>query len=115
MVLGITIIVMAISIITVDAMHTPMLMGVCMAAIMSLAIGFKWSDLEKMMLDGIYKALQSIIILAVVGVLVGVWIQAGVVNSATGNGVPCPLFPAIGSASRIAPIRMTGKKPSRMV
>lgn len=93
-VLGITIIVMAISIITVDAMHTPMLMGVCTAAIMSLAIGFKWSDLEKMMLDGIYKALQSIIILAVVGVLVGVWIQAGVVPSMVYYGLKL-LHPSI--------------------
>ena len=63
----------------VDEVHAPMFLGVCAAAIMALCIGFKWEDLEKMMLDGIYKALQSIIILAVVGILVGVWIDAGVV------------------------------------
>ena len=86
-VLIITICVMASSIMEfdsplfmgVDEVHAPMFIGVCAAAIMALCIGFKWEDLEKMMLDGIYKALQSIIILAVVGILVGVWIDAGVV------------------------------------
>ena len=86
-VLLITICVMASSIMEfdsplfmgVDEVHAPMFIGVCAAAIMALCIGFKWEDLEKMMLDGIYKALQSIIILAVVGILVGVWIDAGVV------------------------------------
>lgn len=86
-VLLITIAVMASSIMEfdnplfmgVDEVHAPMFIGVCAAAIMAMCIGFKWEDLEKMMLDGIYKALQSIIILAVVGILVGVWIDAGVV------------------------------------
>lgn len=81
LVLGITIIVMAWMIFTVDEVHGPMFIGVCAAAIMALCIGFKWEDLEKMMMDGIYKALQSIMILAVVGILVGVWIDAGVVPS----------------------------------
>ena len=86
-VLLITILLMASSIMEfdsplfmgVDEVHAPMFIGVCAAAIMALCIGFKWEDLEKMMLDGIYKALQSIIILAIVGILVGVWIDAGVV------------------------------------
>jgi NhaC family Na+:H+ antiporter len=86
-VLLITICVMASSIMEldnplfmgVDEVHGPMFIGVCAAAIMALCIGFKWEDLEKMMLDGIYKALQSILILAIVGILVGVWIDAGVV------------------------------------
>ena len=81
LVLAITIGVMAWMIMTVDEVHGPMFVGVCAAAIMALIIGFKWEDLEKMMMDGIYKALQSIMILAVVGILVGVWIDAGVVPS----------------------------------
>jgi NhaC family Na+:H+ antiporter len=86
-VLLVTICVMASSIIEldnplfmgVDEVHAPMFIGVCVAAIVAMCIGFKWEDLEKMMLDGIYKALQSILILAIVGILVGVWIDAGVV------------------------------------
>ena len=66
LVLAITIGFMAWMIMTVDEVHGPMFVGVCAAAIMALCIGFKWEDLEKMMLDGIYKALQSILILAIV-------------------------------------------------
>ena len=88
-VLLITIAVMASSIIEldsplfmgVDEVHAPMFIGVCAAAIVALLVGFKWKDIEQMMLDGIFKALQSILILAIVGILVGVWINAGVVPS----------------------------------
>lgn len=81
LVLVITIVTMAVSIVTVDEVHGPMFVGVVAAAVVALLVGFKWEDLEKMMMDGIYKALQSIIILAIVGILVGVWIDAGVVPS----------------------------------
>ena len=81
LVLAITIGTMAVSIVTVDEVHGPMFVGICAAAIMALVIGFKWEDIEKMMMDGIYKALQSVMILAIVGILVGVWIDAGVVPS----------------------------------
>ena len=81
LVLAITIVVMALCIIYDDIIHGPMFVGIIAAAVMALAIGFKWEQIEKMMLDGIYKALQSIIILAVVGILVGFWLNAGVIQS----------------------------------
>lgn len=59
--------------------HVPMFCGVCVAALMALYLGYKWDVIEKMMMDGIYKALQSICILIIVGILIGVWINAGVV------------------------------------
>ena len=72
--------VLAIGIVIYGAdVHVPMFVGVCVAAIMALYLGHKWEDIEKMMMDGIYKALQSICILIIVGILIGVWINAGVV------------------------------------
>ena len=59
--------------------HVPMFVGVMAAAIMALHLGYKWDEVEKSMMDGIYKALQSICILIIVGILIGVWINAGVV------------------------------------
>ena len=59
--------------------HVPMFVGVVGAALMSLYLGYKWKDIETSMLDGIYKALQSVIILAIIGILTGVWLDAGVV------------------------------------
>ena len=59
--------------------HVPMFVGVIAAACMSLYLGYKWETIEKAMMDGIYKALQSVMILIIVGILIGVWIDAGVV------------------------------------
>ena len=59
--------------------HVPMFVGVMAAALMALHLGYKWEEVEKSMMDGIYKALQSVCILIIVGILIGVWIDAGVV------------------------------------
>ena len=59
--------------------HIPMFVGTIFAALMALRLGYTWKAVEKSMLDGIYKALQSIIILAIIGILTGVWLDAGVV------------------------------------
>ena len=59
--------------------HVPMFVGVIAAALMAMRLGYKWEEIEKSMLDGIYKALQSVCILIIVGILIGVWIDAGVV------------------------------------
>mgnify|MGYP006070295627 FL=1 len=78
--LGLLIAVLAVGIVIYGAdVHVPMFCGVCVAAIMALYLGHKWEDIEKMMMDGIYKALQSICILIIVGILIGVWVNAGVV------------------------------------
>lgn len=61
--------------------HVPMFLGVIGAVLMSLHLGYKWEEIEKSMMDGIYKALQSVMILIIVGILIGVWIDAGVVPS----------------------------------
>ena len=74
--------------------HVPMFVGVMAAAIMALHLGYKWDEVEKSMMDGIYKALQSICILIIVGILIGVWINAGVVPTMIYYGLKV-LKPAI--------------------
>lgn len=74
--------------------HVPMFVGVCAAAIMALYLGYSWSEIEKAMMDGIYKALQSCCILIIVGILIGVWINSGVVPSMIYYGLKV-LHPAI--------------------
>ena len=77
---GLLVLVMALGIIVYGVdVHVPMFIGVIIAACMALYLGFKWDFVEKAMMDGIYNALQAVIILMIVGVLVGVWISAGVV------------------------------------
>ncbi|MCQ2576715.1 MAG: Na+/H+ antiporter NhaC [Treponema sp.] len=79
-VLGILIASLAVGIIVyhVDP-HVPMLLGVAAAAIMAKILGYRWSEIENFMIRGISKAMQSIIILVIIGVLIGVWLNAGVV------------------------------------
>ncbi len=77
---GVLIAIMAVGIIVfkVDP-HIPMFIGVIGAAIMALLLGYDWETIETSMKDGIYRALQSIMILAIIGILIGVWLVGGVV------------------------------------
>jgi len=78
--MSLLIVIMAVGILVygVDP-HLPMFLGTVIAALMALYLGYKWEVIERAMLDGIYRALQSIIILAIIGILIGVWLDAGVV------------------------------------
>lgn len=77
---AILVVVMSVAIVVYGAdVHIPMLVGVVAASCMALYLGYSWKFIEKAMMDGIYNALQAVIILAIVGVLVGVWIASGVV------------------------------------
>ena len=59
--------------------HIPMFMGVIIASIMAMVLGYKWSDIEGMMIDGISKAMQSVLILAIVGMMIGAWLVSGTI------------------------------------
>ncbi len=77
---AILITVMAVGILIYEVdVHIPMFIGVVAAACMALYLGFDWKFIEKAMMDGIYNALQAVVILAIVGILVGVWIAGGIV------------------------------------
>ncbi len=57
----------------------PILLGVLVAALIGIKAGFTWEEIESGMLNGITNSLQAIVILGVIGILIGVWIQSGVV------------------------------------
>ena len=59
--------------------HVPILLGVLVAAVVGLRAGFSWKEIETGMLNGITNALQAIVILLIIGILIGVWIESGVV------------------------------------
>ena len=59
--------------------QVPILLGVLVAAIIGLRAGYSWKDIETGMLNGITNSLQAIVILAIIGILIGVWIVSGVV------------------------------------
>lgn len=59
--------------------HIPILLGVFVAAMIGLRAGYSWKEVESGMLNGITNSLQAIVILAVIGIMIGVWILSGVV------------------------------------
>jgi len=59
--------------------HVPILLGVFVAALVGLRAGYSYKEIETGMLNGITNSLQAIVILAIVGILIGVWILSGVV------------------------------------
>ena len=74
------VIVMSVGIMVYGAdPHIPMFLGVIIACIMAMVLGYKWVDIEKMMIDGISKAMQSILILAIVGMMIGSWLISGTI------------------------------------
>lgn len=87
------VVVMAVGIAVYGANpHIPMLIGTAFAALMALRLGYKWHTIEESMYDGIRQALQAIVILAIIGILIGVWLLAGVVPTMIyyGLGVMTP-------------------------
>lgn len=59
--------------------HIPMFIGVIIASIVTMTLGYKWADIETMMIDGISKAMQSMLILAIVGMMIGAWLLSGTI------------------------------------
>lgn len=90
---GFLVVVMGVGIAVYEANpHIPMLIGTAFAALMALRLGYTWKTVEESMFDGIRQALQAIVILAIIGVLIGVWLLAGVVPTMIyyGLGVMTP-------------------------
>ncbi|MBQ9340788.1 MAG: Na+/H+ antiporter NhaC [Lachnospiraceae bacterium] len=59
--------------------HIPMFIGTFGCVFIAFKLGHKWSDIESFMMKGIQKVIPSLIILIVIGILIGMWIDAGVV------------------------------------
>lgn len=60
-------------------MHIPLIIGTVVASIISLSLGYRWPELQRMMTDGITTILPVILILILVGALMGIWIASGTV------------------------------------
>ena len=74
------VVIMSVGIVVFEVSpHIPMFIGVIFAALMALRLGYKWDAVESMMITGISRAMQAILILMIVGMLVGTWILSGTI------------------------------------
>ncbi|MCG7345964.1 Na+/H+ antiporter NhaC [Sporosarcina sp. ACRSL] len=60
-------------------MHIPLLIGVIAAAVVAKICGWSWETIEKMMVNGVSRALPAVFILLIIGIIVGTWIASGVI------------------------------------
>lgn len=60
-------------------MFVPLLLSIAVTAIIGLIKGFKWSELQIFMSDGVSRALPAVYILFIIGTIVGTWILSGVI------------------------------------
>ena len=56
-------------------------LGAAIAAIIGIRLGYRWTELQRAMVDGISTAMGAILILLTVGALIGSWLMSGTVPS----------------------------------
>lgn len=62
------------------APHIPLAAGTALASIVAVALlNHRWEDVEASMVTAIAAAMPALLILIVVGMLAGIWVQAGIV------------------------------------
>ena len=58
-----------------------LLIAAAIASLIGVRLGYKWSDIEQGIIDGISNAMIAVLILLVVGSLIGSWMLSGTVQS----------------------------------
>ncbi|MGN0693903.1 MAG: Na+/H+ antiporter NhaC [Lentihominibacter sp.] len=61
--------------------HIGLILAACVAGIIGLANGWKWSYMEQGILAAINRSMQAMLILAVVGAMIASWMAGGVIPS----------------------------------
>jgi len=61
--------------------HIPLIMATAAAAIVAIAYGYHWDELQQGMIKSIALALNAILILMIIGTMIGTWVKAGIVPS----------------------------------
>ncbi|MBR2570442.1 MAG: Na+/H+ antiporter NhaC, partial [Paenibacillus sp.] len=60
-------------------MFIPLVIGIIVTVLVGVVNGYRWDELQEMMVKGVAKALPAIFILLVIGMIVGTWISSGVI------------------------------------
>ncbi|WP_082234539.1 Na+/H+ antiporter NhaC [Halobacillus massiliensis] len=69
------------------APHIPIIGAAVIVALYGLKLGYTWKDLEKAVTKGVSHGVPAILILSLIGVLVGIWVLNGTVQTITYYGL----------------------------
>ncbi len=83
MVVLVAAVIIGYSVLKLEAeVHIPLVLCALFAALVGRwVLGIPWKTIEEGMINGIVLALQAVLILYIVGMIIGAWIQSGVVPS----------------------------------
>ena len=57
--------------------HIPIVISTILAGFMALKVGCTWSEISTGMIESVYRAIEALIIVMIVGMLIGSWVLAG--------------------------------------
>ena len=57
--------------------HIPIVISTILAGFMALKVGCTWSEISAGMIESVYRAIEALIIVMIVGMLIGSWVLAG--------------------------------------
>lgn len=91
-------------------MFIPLIIGIIFTVLVGVISGYKWNELQDMMVSGVAKALPAIFILLVIGMIVGTWISSGVIPTMIYYGLsfihPSFFVPAVAVVTGIVAITL---------
>ncbi len=59
--------------------HMPIVISTILAALMALKVGISWSRIREGMINSVFRAVEALIIVMIVGMLIGSWMLSGTV------------------------------------
>ena len=57
--------------------HIPIVISTILAGTMALKVGCTWNEISQGMIESVYRAIEALIIVMIVGMLIGSWVLAG--------------------------------------
>lgn len=62
-------------------MNIPILTGIITAGLIGTWLGFSWDELQQSLVKGVSRALPPLFIIMIIGIIIGAWIQGGIIPS----------------------------------
>ncbi|MFD4820196.1 Na+/H+ antiporter NhaC [Peribacillus butanolivorans] len=86
-------------------MYLPIITGIVATALLGKYLGYKWTELERYLFEGVSRALTPIFILFMIGLIIATWILSGVIPTLIYYGLeimsPSTFIPTVAVVSAI--------------
>lgn len=62
-------------------MNIPIISGIITTGLIGIYLGFTWDELQQGLIKGVSRALTPLFIIMIIGIIIGAWIQGGIIPS----------------------------------